>query len=99
MEPLPDVALETPAEQTPHADWYRRGQALPVWLALLDCGPRLGDGRSAEGLVSGEHFVQHAREGPHIGAGIDTLTADLLRAHVPWRSGHQTFPTARSGSR
>ena len=99
MKPLPDITLEAPAQHTAHADRYRRGQAVPVWLALQNCGRRLGHGCSAERLMSREHFVQHAREGPDIAAGIDTLTADLLRAHVPRRSGHQTFPAARSGNR
>ena len=71
------------AHQQP-ANWRRRcgRERRPVWLALENLGDGVRGRVTWKGRTAGEHFVEHAAEGPDVSAPIDAQTARLLGAHI-----------------
>ena len=88
----PDVAdvpqallriLRQAAEQKPPNRHRRRGrQRRPVRLALEDLRDRVRDRVARKRHAPGQHLVEHAAEGPDVGALVDRQAARLLGAHV-----------------
>jgi hypothetical protein len=65
-------------------DGMRRGRrdARPVRLFADHRDDRVGDVLAVEGLLAGQHFVQHAPERPDVSAFVHGLALGLLRRHV-----------------
>ena len=66
------------------AHWRREigGQRAPVWLLGEDCGNRVGDRLAGKGGAPGQHLVQHATEGPDVGALVERPSASLFGAEI-----------------
>ena len=62
--------------------WSTGGQGRPVGLRGEDGSTDVRDGSAAKRSLSREHLVEHAAEGPDVGAAIDRLAARLFRRHV-----------------
>src|SRR5262249_28111293 len=58
-------------------------------------GDDLGDVVAVEGAFTGEHFEEHAPEGPDVRAAVDTTAARLLGTHV--RRGTENYTHPRHG--
>ena len=91
VQPSFRIALQAPAQQSPNTVRRSRRQLLPVGLAFLNGGQRVGHGGTAECPVSCEHLKKHASERPDVGALIDAFAARLFGTHVGRRSRDDTF--------
>ena len=90
------IARETPSQQATNADRNGRGETAPVGLLLHDRAQRLGDRRSAEGGMPGQHLVEQAAERPHVGASVHAAASHLLRAHAGRRARDTAGRTTRA---
>ena len=59
----------------------------------------LGDVFAAEGLLAGEHLVDHAAKRPDVGPLVDRPPARLLRTHVRRRPENHACPRTDGGDR
>ena len=93
-QPPRGILLEQPAQ---HARERPRGlrQRLPIRFVPQHARQRGRRVLSAKGPSSGEHFVDHTAERPHIAAGVRGVALRLLRTHIGSRPddhalfGHQ----------
>jgi hypothetical protein len=76
---LAGVLAQAASKQRHDALGHLALQHFPVRLGANDRGEDVGQRVAAERRGAGEQLVQHAAEGPHVGALIDDLTARLLR--------------------
>ena len=85
---LARVLLETEIERAPHRRREPGRQRSHIGVALEHMCERGGNILSAESEPPRQHFVEHAREGPDVGALINRFATRLLRAHVRGRAEH-----------
>ena len=80
------------------ANWRRRRgrKRRPVRLALENLAI-VSEAVSPRKAAAGQHFVQHAAEGPDVGPLVDRLAARLLGAHVGGRA--ENHAVARAADR
>ena len=76
------ILRQASPEQSPNAGRHRFGQHAPIRLVLEDGGDRVRRRGPAERRPAGQHLVEHAAEGPDVGARIRLEPARLLRRHV-----------------
>src|SRR5262245_37946084 len=76
------ILLKATPKQLSDPGWCRRGQRLPIWIALDKCRECIGECGSRERGAAREHLVEHASERPDVGALVDRFASCLLRAHV-----------------
>jgi hypothetical protein len=77
-EPLSRILLETPSDEFAEA----RRHACEIRRVFEDGGNGFGGCVGLNQPPAGEHLVQHAAEGPDIGALVDSLSPRLLGRHV-----------------
>ena len=67
-----------------HAEAARSvgGEQRPVRRIFDDRGKSVGNGFAVKRHLAGEHFVQHAAEGPDVRAAVRGFAAGLLGGHV-----------------
>ena len=92
-QPPRRVLPKAPLEDAAHVRGCVGGQGRPVGLALDHLGERVGDAVAGEDAPAGQHLVEHAAEGPDVGALVHRPAARLLGAHVG--RGAQDHPHGR----
>ena len=90
-QPARPVLLQAAREQRADCRRRRRRQRLPVGIAGERHGDRIRCRGAVEGSPSGQHFVEHAPERPHVRPFVDLFPADLLGAHVGRRPDHRAL--------
>ena len=81
------VLLEAAHHERPKRGRRICRQGVPVRIATDHRGHRVRDRLAGERWLSGQHFVEDASEGPHVGSPIDGLPGCLFRTHVGRRPG------------
>ncbi len=83
---VPQAIARILHEATPHhasqPGRHRLGQLVPLRLRPQHRGQRVGNRLAAVGPLGRQHLVDHATEGPDVGARVHLLPARLLGAHV-----------------
>src|SRR5439155_2199340 len=92
------VLRETPLEQAEDV-WRRRGRKhMPFGLGFENGRERVRHGLAGERRPAGQHFEQHATEGPDVSSLVYRLPTSLLGAHIGCRSDDGAFVRiARNG--
>ena len=99
LEPEARVLIETPVQQISELLGDRRRQRLPVGLAGQDAGDGVGNRFRREGLFARQYLVQHAAEGPDVGAAVDPAAPGLLGRHVRRRAQNHSRARRREAQR
>src|SRR5262249_56351718 len=81
--------------EAPHEEVTKRWggfgrKRIPIRLAAYDRRQGVCEGFTGEGLLSGEHLIEHATERPDVRALVDRFPLRLLRAHVSSRPEDHT---------
>ena len=87
---IASVLAQTTPDQRNEPERRIGRQRVPIGIAGDDGGEDIGQRRTRERLTPGQHLVEHAAEGPDVGAAIDGLTSGLLGRHVGSRSEQNT---------
>jgi hypothetical protein len=82
LEAFRRVSAEAALEQCANRKGRVRGQRVPVRIAMHDRAEHVGRVFTFEHPTTGEHFVEHATERPHVRSSIHDLPTGLFRAHV-----------------
>ena len=91
LEPVVRPLLQTSADDTLHRrrDLVRQGGQVRR-LVPKDGGQGLRGAVSPEGMLAGEHLVEHGAEREDVRAGVSGMTLRLLRRHVAHRAHHRS---------
>ena len=81
-QPLPDVPIETPRDQTPHRRGRRCGERRPVDVLAQDRRERVGNIVALERALARQHLVEHRAERPHVAPLVSLASLRLLGTHV-----------------
>jgi hypothetical protein len=71
-----------PLEQAEDVRRRRGREQTPVWLGFENGRDRVRRGFAGERRLPGQHFEQHAPEGPDVGSLVHRLPPGLLGAHI-----------------